>query len=365
MATIENLEIDHFRVPLPVVLTDSMHGEMHHFGLVTVRLRDSDGAQSLGYTYTVGDTGGDAVRSLLANDVTPVVVGMDSDDIDAVWDRLWWHLHFVGRGGLAAFAMAAVDVALWDLAAIKQRQPLWRHLGGQDPKVKAYAGGIDLQFTIDALLEQADEFCATSFHAIKMKVGRDRLSEDCERVEAMRTHLGDDFCLLADANMRWSVDEAVKAAQALSDSNLFWLEEPTIPDDIKGHAIIAKEGGVPIATGENFHSTYEFEHMIDAGQITYPEPDLATLGGITPWLKVAAYAASKNLAVTSHGVHDLHVHLLSAVQNNSLLEVHGFGLDAYMQDSLVLDEAGNAIAPERPGHGVQFDFEKLKREASV
>ncbi len=350
MATIEKLDINHFRVPLPVVLSDSTHGDMHHFGLITVQLLDSDGAQSLGYTYTVGDIGGDAVRSLLSNDIAPVAVGADSEDIEALWQQLWWRLHFVGRGGLAAFAMAAVDVALWDLAAVKAQQPLWRFLGGTDPRVMAYAGGIDLNFSTQALLRQADGFRANRFHAIKMKVGRDRLEEDVERVQAMRDHLGDDFTLLADANMRWSVDEAVNAAQAMRDAKLFWLEEPTIPDDIAGHAIIAREGGIPIATGENFHTTYEFEHMISAGQIAFPEPDLATLGGITPWLKVAAYADSKGLPVTSHGVHDLHVHLLSAVGNNSLLEVHGFGLDAFMQNSLTLDESGCAVAPERAGH---------------
>jgi L-alanine-DL-glutamate epimerase-like enolase superfamily enzyme len=164
--------------------------------------------------------------------------------------------------------------------------------------------------------------------------------------------------LLADANMRWSVDQAIRAARALRDSQLFWLEEPTIPDDIAGHTRIVREGGVPIATGENLHTMYEFQHLIAANGVSFPEPDLATLGGITPWMKVAHLAELNNLPVTSHGVHDLHVHLLAAVPNASYLEVHGFGLDRYINEPLQLVD-GQAIAPSRPGHGVDFDWNAL------
>ena len=192
-----------------------------------------------------------------------------------------------------------------------------------------------------------------------MKVGRDRLSEDVDRVRAMREHLGADFPLLVDANMRWRVDEAVRAARALSEFELVWLEEPTIPDDVTGHVKISREGGLPIATGENFHTIYEFEHMMAAGGVSFPEPDLATLGGITPWMKVARMAEGRNLPVTSHGVHDLHVHLLAAVPNASYLEAHGFGLERFVEHPLTIVD-GCAAAPDRPGHGIVFDWEALE-----
>ena len=355
---ITTIETNHFRIPLPTVLSDSTHGDITHFALVTVRLQTDTGDSGLGYTYTVGDIGGAAVHSLIARDLAPVLQTADARQIDALWERMWWHLHFVGRGGIAAFAMAAVDVALWDLHARRAEQPLWRALGGQSNRVAAYAGGIDLQFTTDALLEQAHGFIDQGFTAIKMKVGRDRLRDDVDRVAAMRDTLGPDFPLLVDANMRWSVDQAVSAARALAPFDPVWLEEPIIPDDVTGHARIAKAGGVPIATGENLHTVYEFEDMLARGGIAFPEPDAATLGGITPWLKVASLAADRGLPVTSHGVHDIHVHLLAAVPNASFLEVHGFGLERFIRDPLAL-VSGQAIAPERPGHGVEFDWEAL------
>ena len=357
--TIERVQVDHYNIPLPVTLSDSTHGDITHFALVTLRITDSDGAEGLGYTYTVGNIGGSAVASLLRDDVVPVLEGSDASCIEAIWQRMWWHLHFVGRGGLVSFAMAAADVALWDLQAKRAGLPLWRHLGGHRDRVQAYAGGIDLMFTLDELLAQADGFLANGFTAIKMKVGRDLVTDDAARVAAMRSHLGEDFTLLADANMRWSVDEAVRAANLFREQRLFWLEEPTIPDDIAGHARIVREGGVPIAAGENLHSVYEFQHYIAAQALTFPEPDLATLGGITPWMKVARLAEAANLPVTSHGVHDLHVHLLAAVPNASLLEVHGFGLERYITHEMQM-ENGEALAPPRPGHGVDFDWQGLE-----
>jgi L-alanine-DL-glutamate epimerase-like enolase superfamily enzyme len=179
------------------------------------------------------------------------------------------------------------------------------------------------------------------------------------RVGAMRDFLGDDFPLMVDANMRWRLDEAVRAARALQEFDLVWLEEPTIPDDVPGHVKIAAEGGLPIATGENFHTLYEFRDMINAGGVQFPEPDVSTCGGITTWMKVARLAEANNLPVTSHGVHDVTVHLLAAVPNKSYLEVHGFGLDRFIDEPLTLDSNGFAIAPETPGHGVEFDWRAL------
>jgi len=359
MPTIAHLETGHYRIELPVPLSDSTHGTMTHFELVTVRLRDSDGAEGMGYTYTTG-AGGVAVHALIDQGLRPVLMGADPDQIEALWHRMWWRLHYGGRGGSVSLAVSAADIALHDLKARRLGMPLWRMLGGFDPLVPCYAGGIDLEFTLDALLKQTDGNLAKGFRAIKMKVGRARLSEDAARVAAMRKHLGDDFPLMADANMKWSVDEAIRAARAFRDQNLTWLEEPTIPDDIAGHARIVREGGVPIATGENLHTLHEFTQMIAAGGVTFPEPDVTNCGGITVFMKVAHLAEAFNLPLTSHGAHDLTVHLMAAAPNRSYLEVHGFGLDRFVADPMPIVD-GKAIASERPGHGISFDWAGLER----
>jgi L-alanine-DL-glutamate epimerase-like enolase superfamily enzyme len=355
---IAGLEVGHYRIPLPVVLSDSTHGDISHFELVTVRLRDRDGVEGVGYTYTVG-AGGAAIRALLERDLAPVLVGADETRIEALWQRMWWRLHYVGRGGPASFAISAADVALWDLCARRHGTPLWRLLGGHDPRVRAYAGGIDLQFPLEQLLRQTEANLARGFRAIKMKVGRPRLAEDVERVRAVRQLLGPDVPLMVDANMRWTADEAIRAARALAPSALVWLEEPTVPDDVAGHVRVLREGGLPVAAGENLHTLAEFEHLIAAGGVSFPEPDLSNCGGVTVWLKVAHLAEARNLPVTSHGVHDLHVHLLAAVPNASYLEAHGFGLERFIAHPLGVRD-GWAVAPERPGHGVELDWKALE-----
>jgi L-alanine-DL-glutamate epimerase-like enolase superfamily enzyme len=241
--------------------------------------------------------------------------------------------------------------------------PIWRLLGGFDARVPCYAGGIDLDLPVEALLRQTDDNLGKGFRAIKMKVGRPDLASDVARVKAMRKHLGEGFPLMADANMKWTVEEAIRAARALQPYDLTWLEEPIIPDDVAGHARILASGGVPIAAGENLRSLWEFKNYIAAGAVSYPEPDVTNCGGVTSFMKIARLAEAFNLPVTSHGAHDITVHLLAACPNRSYLEAHGFGLDRYIEHPLALED-GMALAPTRPGHGINFDWKGLAKLAA-
>ncbi len=358
MSSIARVQSGLYRIALPVTLSDSTHGDMTHFELVTARIKDEEGAEGVGYTVTVG-CNGHAIHATIEHDIAARLHGQNADLIEALWQKMWWATHYGGRGGAASMAIAAIDIALWDLKARKFGVPLWTLLGGYDAKVPCYAGGIDLYFTLDKLLAQTDDNLKRGFRAIKMKVGRALLSEDVARVKAMRAHLGADFPLMVDANMRWSPDEAIRAARALQAHNIYWLEEPTIPDDVAGHARVVREGGVPVATGENLHTLYEFAQMIHAGAVTFPEPDVTVCGGVTGFMKVARLAEAFNLPVTSHGAHDVTVHLLAAAPNRSYLEAHGFGLDRYIANPLRIEE-GFALAPDRPGHGIEFDWDALQ-----
>ncbi len=355
--SIESVEVRKARIPLETALTDATHGAMTVFDLILVEIRNTEGVSGLGYTYTVG-TGSSAIAAVVRDDFAQLLIGEDEGRIEALWKRMWQASHYVGRGGPTSFAMAAVDIALWDLKAMAVGLPLWRLLGGHDPAVRVYSGGIDLQDPIDELLERTKKRLEEGFRAIKMKVGRKNLAEDVERVGRMREMLGKDFPLMVDANMGWSAGEAVCAARALQEFDLVWLEEPVAPDDFKAHRRVRDYGGVPIAAGENLHTLAEFSALIRTDGVDFPEPDLATCGGITVWRKVAMLAEANGLPVTSHGVHDLHVHLLAAVPNASFLEVHGFGLDRFIKHPIEIRD-GFAHAPERPGHGISIDEKGL------
>jgi L-alanine-DL-glutamate epimerase-like enolase superfamily enzyme len=363
MVLIKKVETGFYRIPLSVTLTDSTHGQMKAFELVTVRVRDSDDAEGVGYTYTVGRSGG-AVADILRRDLPELIKDKEADDTEAMWQRVWWALHYGGRGGPSVLALSALDIAMWDLKARRVNLPLWRLLGGYDPHVPCYAGGIDLELSIEDLLKQTDENLGKGFRAIKMKVGRPDLTSDVARVKAMRSHLGEAFPLMADANMKWSVEEAIRAANAFQPYDLTWVEEPTIPDDVAGHRRILAQGGVPIAAGENLRSLWEFKNYIVNEAVSYPEPDVTNCGGVTSFMKIARLAEAFNLPVTSHGAHDVTVQLLAACPNRLYLEAHGFGLDRYIEHPLILEQ-GMAIAPMRPGHGVSFDWNALAELAGA
>src|SRR3954453_16856425 len=357
MPRIANIETGFYRIPLPVMLSDSTHGDIAAFELITCRIRDADGAEGVGYTYTVGRNGG-AVADILKREIPPLVEGREADDTEAIWHQVWWALHYGGRGGPAVLALSALDIALWDLKARRATLPLYRLLGGFDARVPCDAGGIDLDLSVEALLEQTDGNLTKGFRAIKMKVGRPDLKTDVAKVSAMRQHLGDGFPLMVDANMKWTADQAIRAARAFQPYDLTWLEEPIIPDDVAGHARVVREAGIPIAAGENLRTLWEFKQLIATGGVTFPEPDVTNCGGITSFLKIAHLAEAFNLPVTSHGAHDITVHLLAAVPNGDYLEAHGFGLDAYIAEPLRIVD-GQAIAPGRPGHGIAFDWQRL------
>src|SRR4051812_47375723 len=298
MALLKTIDTGLYRIPLTASLSDSTHGKINAFELVTCRVRDSDGAEGVGFTYTVGRNGG-AIADALRREIPELIEGREADDTEAIWHHVWWALHYGGRGGPPVLALSALDIALWDLKARRGSVPLFRLLGGYDARVPCYAGGIDLDLSVEALLQQTDENLAKGFRAIKMKVGRPDLASDVARVQAMRKHLGNGFPLMADANMKWTVEEAIRAACALQPYDLTWLEEPIIPDDISGHARIMAAGGVPIAVGENLRSLWEFKNYIAAGAVSYVEPDVTNCGGGSSFFKIAPPAGGLNISVTT------------------------------------------------------------------
>ena len=361
MTKITRVEVLQVDLPPKVVRTDAIQSFVTQ-ETPMVRIHTAEGRVGTGYSYTIG-TGGSSVVALIKDHLAPRLIGRDPMQIEAIWKSLFFATHATAVGAITSLALAAIDIALWDLRCRAAGRPLWKEAGGAQESVPVYTteGGwlhIDAKAIVDDTLAAK----ASGFGGAKIKVGRPHVSEDVARLSAVREALGPDFEIMVDANQAFTVSEAIRRARAYERIDLAWFEEPLPAEDLGGHARLCASTSLPIAVGESIYHPSHFREYLQREACSIVQADVARIGGITPWLKVAHLAETFNVAICPHFLMELHVSLCAAVPNAAWVEWIP-QLDDITTSRMTVHD-GRAVPSSEPGIGIAWDFEAItKRQA--
>ncbi|MCP2164284.1 L-talarate/galactarate dehydratase [Goodfellowiella coeruleoviolacea] len=306
------------------------------------------GHEGIGFSYS--KRAGGPGQFAHAREVAPNLIGEDPSDIAKIWTKLVWAGASVGRSGLSTQAIAAIDVALWDLKAKRAGLPLAKLLGAHRDSVRCYntSGGF-LHTPVEQVLENATASLERGIGGIKIKVGHPDNAVDLSRVQAVREHIGDAVPLMVDANQQWDRPTAQRVGRALERFNLVWIEEPLDAYDAQGHAALAASLDTSIATGEMLTSVAEHWELIRHSAADIIQPDAPRIGGITPFLKLAALADHQHLQLAPHFAMEIHLHLAAAYPHEPWVE-HFEWLEPLFNEHLEIRD-GRMWVSSRPGLG--------------
>jgi L-alanine-DL-glutamate epimerase-like enolase superfamily enzyme len=307
------------------------------------------GFEGLGFSYS--KRAGGPAQYAHAKEVAQTAVGEDPNDIAKLYTKLLWAGASVGRSGVATQALAAIDIALYDLKAKRAGLPLAKLLGAHRDSVRTYntSGGF-LNASIEEVKERASRSIAEGIGGIKIKVGLPDGARDLARVAAVREHIGPDVPLMVDANQQWDRSTALRMGRRLEEFDLVWIEEPLDAYDAEGHAALAAALDTPIATGEMLASVAEHERLIATRACDIIQPDAPRVGGITQFLRLLTLADQAGLDLAPHFAMEIHLHLAATYPREPWVE-HFDWLDPLFNERLETKD-GRMLVPDRPGLGV-------------
>jgi D-galactarolactone cycloisomerase len=316
-----------------------------------------------------------AVAKLIDTTLKFLIRGMDADDVNGVWQKMYrFQLASHGMGAGACLAMSGIDMAIWDLRGKAYGLPLYRLLGGSKKGVPAYAGGVSLGYQDPKhLLEEARKALSPGYKAIKLRVG-DTVRKDVERMRAVREAFGDELVILTDANIGYEVEDVRQVMPAMDELGIGWLEEPFPAHDYRSYREARTFGHTPLAAGENHYTRFEFNRVIEDGAITILQPDLSKSGGITECLRIAAMASAYKLPIHPHSSmtglnHAASIHFLAAIDNGGYFEGDVSKSNKF-RDELVsnpgqVDHDGNVWPSDAPGLGLEVNEDFIHKHPAI
>jgi len=351
---IRSVTLSSVKLPLPTAISDAKvltgrQSPMTEVAFLFAEIDTEAGLSGLGFSYA--KRAGGPAQFAHAREVAPELMGEDPSDIGRLWTKLAWAGASVGRSGAATQALAAIDVALWDLKAKRAGLPLAKLIGAHRDSVRCYntSGGF-LHESIEQVKDNATATLKAGIGGIKIKVGQPDWRADLRRLAAVREHIGDDVPLMVDANQQWNRPTAMRVGQALEEFGLVWIEEPLDAYDAEGHADLTRALTTPVATGEMLTSVAEHQELIRLRAADILQPDAPRIGGITQFLKLATLAEHANLGLAPHFAMEIHLHLAAAYPSEPWVEHFDWLYPLFEERPETRD--GRMYLSDRPGLGV-------------
>jgi L-alanine-DL-glutamate epimerase-like enolase superfamily enzyme len=362
MIKITNVETLVINMPMKLDGPVPMQGGQARTSIDMLLVRIDTDAGLTGWGEGFGHRIWPATRAAIDTLIGPMCVGRDASAINGLMDDLQRNLHGVGRNGPALYALSAIDIALWDIAGKAANLPLYRLLGGS-PRQDLPAYSSLLRYNDPTVVARyTEQALERGYRDIKLH------QIDVPSVQAAREAAGPDIAITIDTNCPWTVDEAIAMAHAFEPFNPMWLEEPVWPpENHAGLARVRATGGLAIAAGENA-TTSDFKRMFELGSVTYAQPSITKVGGVSEMRNVMALAQAAGVKVVPHSAYFgpgliASIHCIASMPRESLVERYACDFDLNPLHDAIHPIEGRMPVPQDPGLGVQLDagvIEKLR-----
>lgn len=350
--------IDSFVLTVPTPKPISL--EFPHHKLVVAEFATDEGIKGLGYSLVFGGAGAEAVLAYVDARLKPLLLGEDPLHVERLWEKMYRCDRGVRRVGIAGMAISALDIGLWDLAAKAAGLPLYQLWGGLTDRIPAYGSGGWGKYTEQDLIGEAEKYAALGCKYYKMKIHHPDPKVNRARVAAVRKAMGSNLRLMVDANQKYDVETNIRQAALLEEFDLVWYEEPVLADDLAACAEVAKAIRIPVATGENHYTRYEFRDLIERKAARYLMPDVCRANGYSETLKIGHLAAAHGVAVSPHVVHELSLQVCGALSNGFLVELIDWTPPDLFEEMPQCKDGAFRI-PDKPGHGIALTRAALEK----
>ena len=331
---------------------------------VILTLATDQGIEGIGITFFGGALTGALKTAVDA--LGALAIGEDPLRIEAIAGKLRAAAGTSGPGGIFTLALSAIDIALWDIRGKAFNLPVSRMIGGYRERVPTYASGALMRhFPLAHVEKAAAQLVKNGFRQMKTQLalpGDANQEREVERIRVVREAVGPEIDLMCDINQRWDVRQAISIGSRIEEYHLFWLEDVVACDDYAGLAAVTAALATPVAAGEYVYGTVPFRHMLETRSVDIVMIDVLRAGGITQWLKIAGMAEAFNLPVVNHLCPEISVHLVAAIPNG--LTVEYMPWSAQLFEEVPVPKDGELTVPDRPGLGLKFNRDVIKRYGS-